>query len=95
MPKPEDACPDLAKYLGWKPLSKTPVLAGTGEEECQMSEVDLAKKRLRKPRTKNRGKKATGEEQSVDLVKRRHDNPLLTKLPARKAEHQEKNETCV
>jgi hypothetical protein len=44
MPKPEDAFPDLAKYLMWEPLSKTPVLAGTGEEECQMNEVDLAKR---------------------------------------------------
>jgi hypothetical protein len=53
MPKPEDSFPDLAKYMGCEPLSKTPELAGTGEEECQMNEVDLAK-RLQKPRTKTR-----------------------------------------
>jgi hypothetical protein len=91
MPKPEDAFPDLAKYLGWEPLSKTPVLVGMGEEECQMNKVDPAK-RLRKPRTKNKDKKASGEEQSVDLVKRKQDNPSLTKSPARKAEHQEKHD---
>ena len=54
-------------------------------------EVDLAK-RLRQPQTKNKDKKATGEEQLVDLVKRRQDNPSLTKSPARKAEHQEKHD---
>jgi hypothetical protein len=49
MPKPEDPFPDLAKYMGWEPLSKTPLLVGMGEEESQINEVDLAK-RLQKPR---------------------------------------------
>jgi hypothetical protein len=91
MPKPEDPFPDLAKYMGWEPLSKTPLLVGMGEEKCQMNEVDLAK-RLQKPRPKTKDKKASGEGQSVDLGQRKQDSPSLTKSPARKAEHQEKHD---
>ena len=75
MPKPEDPFPDLAKCLGWEPLSKTSLLVGTGEEECHMNEVDLPK-RLRKPRTKNKDKKASGEGQLFDLGQQKQENPL-------------------
>ena len=89
MPKPEDAFPDLAKYLGWKPLSKTPVLVGTGEEECQMNDGDL-EHRLRKPRTRNKDKNASGEGQLVDSGKRKQPtNPSLTKSPARRSAENE------
>jgi hypothetical protein len=56
-------------------LSKTSLLVGTGEEECHMNEVDLPK-RLRKPRTKNKDKKASGEGQLFDLGQQKQENPL-------------------
>ncbi|KAI2513126.1 hypothetical protein MHU86_1164 [Fragilaria crotonensis] len=86
MPDPEHAFPDLAKLSGWQPLSKEALLVGRERDLCQMNNVDVAK-RLRKPRqTKNKGKKASGEEQLGGLGQRKQDNPSLTKSPARKGE---------
>jgi hypothetical protein len=66
MPKPEEPFPDLAKYKKWKPPSteRPQTLITAGSQECQRNEVESPNNRMRKPRMKDKEKKARAEQEA-------------------------------
>jgi hypothetical protein len=71
MPKPEEAFPDLVKYLTWTPpLRNTPQMALAPEEAVEESQHEEDNPMLSKLPGKSKGKRKYDEAQETSTVSR-------------------------